>query len=81
MGFWLFALAAPRARTVVLGLATVAVAFTIEASQVLHLPWLDALRATQAGALVLGQGFLWSDLLCYGVGAGLAVFVDRLVSR
>ena len=28
------------------------------------------------GPLVLGHGFLWSDMVCYTVGVGLAVLID-----
>ncbi|HEX8349044.1 MAG TPA: DUF2809 domain-containing protein, partial [Hymenobacter sp.] len=50
--------------------ATMAAAFSfaIELSQLYHVGSLDQLRATTAGALVLGRGFLWSDLLCYATG-------------
>jgi uncharacterized protein DUF2809 len=49
-----------------------------ELSQLVHTPWLDALRANRLGALVLGRGFLWSDLVCYAVGVALAAGVDLL---
>ncbi len=48
----------------------------VELSQLLHTPWLDALRAHRLGALVLGRGFLWSDLVCYAAGVGLAAGTD-----
>ena len=51
----------------------VAFAFFIEVSQRYHAPWIDALRDTTLGGLVLGFGFLWSDLLCYGAGIGIGV--------
>ncbi|MBI3967005.1 MAG: DUF2809 domain-containing protein [Chloroflexi bacterium] len=52
------------------GAATLALtgSFLVELSQLYQAPWLNALRATRLGHLILGQGFLWSDLLCYGVG-------------
>lgn len=50
----------------------------IELSQLYHTPWLDALRTNRLAALVLGQGFLWSDLLCYAVGIGLGTALERL---
>ncbi len=53
----------------------------VELSQLLHTSWLDALRAHRLGALVLGRGFVWSDLVCYAVGVGLAARVDLLSSR
>ena len=42
--------------------------YLIEISQLYHAPWIDAIRSTALGGLVLGFGFLWSDILCYTVG-------------
>ncbi len=53
----------------------------VELSQLLHTPWLDALRAHRLGALILGRGFLVSDLFCYAGGAGLAAGLEWLRSR
>jgi len=49
--------------------------FVVELSQLYHAPWIDAVRRTRLGGLVLGYGFLWSDLPCYtaGVAAGVAL--------
>jgi hypothetical protein len=75
--FWLLSVARPRARTIVLFAASATIAFLVEIRQLYHAPWLDALRRTTPGALVLGQGFLWSDLVSYLVGAGGAAVIDR----
>jgi hypothetical protein len=56
-------------------------AMLIEASQLYHAPWIDAVRATRLGGLVLGFGFLWSDVVCYLVGVGLAALVDTALVR
>jgi hypothetical protein len=74
---WLLALLWPRAATGRLALGALAIAITVELTQLYRAPWLDAIRATPAGALALGQGFLWSDLACYAVGVSLAAFLDR----
>jgi len=50
--------------------------FVIEISQLYHAPWIDFIRNTRLGALILGYGFLWSDLLCYSIGITLGVFHD-----
>lgn len=42
--------------------------FLVETSQLYHAPWIDAIRQTTLGGLVLGHGFLWTDLICYSVG-------------
>ena len=81
MVFWLCALVRPRATTVALSVAALLIAVGVECSQLIRLPWLDALRATTLGALVLGQGFLWSDLARYAVGVVLAMGIDLLLGR
>jgi hypothetical protein len=54
----------------------------IELGQLYHAPWIDAVRDTRLGGLVLGFGFLWSDLVCYAAGIALAFALDyRLASR
>lgn len=52
--------------------------FAIEISQLYHSQWIDLLRRTRIGGLVLGYGFLWSDLVSYMVGIGVGVLIERL---
>jgi Protein of unknown function (DUF2809) len=79
MVVWLFAIARPKATTMALAVSAIVVALLIECSQLYHAPWIDSLRVTTPGALVLGQGFLWTDLVCYAVGVLLAALIDRLI--
>lgn len=60
---------------------TCLIALIDELSQFFHTPWLDELRSTTVGALVLGNTFVWTDLLCYLAGAVLAVIVDYVFIR
>ena len=76
MIFWLASIALPRASTTTLAAIAYGVSFTVELSQLYHAPWIDAIRATRLGALALGHGFLWSDLICYAVGVALASIID-----
>lgn len=52
--------------------------FAIEFSQLYHSTWIDNIRATTLGGLVLGYGFLWSDLAAYMIGIGLGVLVETI---
>jgi hypothetical protein len=63
--------------------AALAMSFSvmIEISQLYHAPWIDSIRGTTLGALVLGHGFLWSDLACYAVGVGLGILIERVGSH
>ena len=58
----------PRAPTGVLAMAALGVSFAVEFSQMIEAGWLEGLRETRLGALVLGRGFLASDLGCYLAG-------------
>jgi hypothetical protein len=50
--------------------------FLIEISQLYQAPWINAIRHTTLGGLILGFGFLWSDLVGYCVGVFLAWLFD-----
>lgn len=57
-------------------------AFSVEVSQLYHSPWIDDIRSTTLGGLVLGFGFLWRDLVCYSVGIALGlVFESAIAAR
>ena len=58
---------------------TLALAFLVEISQLYHAPWIDAIRQTTVGGLVLGFGFLWSDLVCYSVGVMIGVIAEGAI--
>lgn len=53
--------------------------FSIETLQLAQMDWLIGLRKTTLGHYILGQGFLWLDLLCYVVGSIVGYFIDKLV--
>jgi len=72
MVFLLIALVWNRALTWKIGLAAGLFCLGIEVSQLYHAAWIDALRGNRLGALVLGHGFLWSDLVCYAAGVAMA---------
>jgi len=56
-------------------------AFAIELSQLYHSAWIDSIRRTMAGGLILGYGFLWSDLLCYVIGISIGCSLETLLKR
>jgi hypothetical protein len=62
-------------------LASLLFCYGIEFSQLYKSLWINDLRHTLFGRLVLGEGFLWSDLLCYTVGVGIGIWVDKGLSN
>lgn len=71
-------LISPSARPARKACLAIGISFTVELSQLIHTPWLDTLRRTTPGALLLGRGFLWSDLACYVTGVVLGLGFDGL---
>ena len=55
--------------------------YAVECSQLWHAPFLETLRGTTLGGLVLGYGFLWSDVVCYTVGALVCAAAEWLWRR
>jgi len=71
-----FGLIMPRASTPRVALLAMAFSVAIELSQLYHAPWMDSIRHTTIGGLILGFGFLWSDLACYSFGVGLGTVIE-----
>jgi hypothetical protein len=77
--FLLIGLLMPRWPTWRVALVALLFSFAIELSQLYRAPWIDSVRHTVLGGLVLGFGFLWSDLICYAVGIGTGVAGEYLL--
>lgn len=85
MVYLLFRMLLPDYRTWTCALGALLFSFGIEFSQLYRAEWIDALRSTTGGALVLGRGFLTLDLIRYTVGIvgcwGMDSAVLHLLSR
>lgn len=51
--------------------------YLIEFSQLYHATWIDTIRQNRLGGLILGFGFLWTDLVAYLVGILGGFLVDK----
>lgn len=51
--------------------------FGIEIFQLVQIDWLIAIRKTTLGHYILGEGFLWLDMLCYVMGTLMAFLIDK----
>lgn len=78
--FGVAAFARPAAGTLRLWVAATVTTEVIELSQLYQAPWVQAVRATRVGGLLLGHEFLWSDVVGVALGAGAAALVDVLVA-
>lgn len=51
--------------------------FIIEVSQIYQGDWINQVRSTTLGALVLGRSFIFIDLIRYTAGVLVAFLIDR----
>ncbi|MCK5785263.1 MAG: DUF2809 domain-containing protein [Candidatus Sabulitectum sp.] len=55
---------------------SLAISFAVELSQLYQADWINSLRGTRVGGLILGFGFKWSDMLCYFTGIFVGFVID-----
>jgi hypothetical protein len=66
--FALFRAVFPRLKLSVIFILALDYSFLTELSQLWHNAFLDGIRNTLIGGLILGFGFMWTDLICYICG-------------
>ncbi len=66
----------PKAPSLTLAAASLAISFAVEFSQLYQAPHINLVRQTLPGKLLLGSGFLVSDLFCYVVGIALGAVAE-----
>ncbi|EJQ07131.1 ribosomal maturation YjgA family protein [Bacillus paranthracis] len=71
----------PKIETKKLAFISLMFCYGIEVSQLYHAEWIDSIRATTLGGLVLGYGFLWSDLVAYTIGVGIGMFCEFMLRK
>ncbi len=82
MVFFLVAISASRLSRPRIASMAATIAVGVELFRLVHAPWLDEFRLTTAGALLLGRVFSPLNMLAYGAGIVLAMWLDSYaVSR
>ncbi|WP_410992740.1 ribosomal maturation YjgA family protein [Bacillus cereus] len=71
----------PKTETKKLAFISLMFCYGIEASQLYHEEWIDSIRGTTLGGLVLGYGFLWSDLVAYTIGVGVGILCEVIFRK
>lgn len=81
LAFIVVGMVCPRWGTGRVAGAALAISYGVEISQLYHAPWIEAVRHTRLGAVILGFGFLWSDLVCYAAGVAIGAGADAAIAR
>lgn len=71
----------PMTRLLYIALGSLAVSYCVEFSQLIRWPWLVEFRSTTIGHLMLGQGFLWSDIASYTIGIVLFYLLTDYIEK
>jgi len=79
--FWLVRALKPSLPVLHSAFLATGFAYLIEFSQFYHAPWIDGIRSTTLGGLVLGFGFQLSDLICYFLGVCIGYVLNIWVIR
>ncbi len=80
MVYFMLCVVFPKLSPVKIAVIALSFSFAVEVSQLFQQDWLNQIRDTRIGKLVLGRGFLWSDFLCYTAGVLLAYLFDSKVA-
>lgn len=57
------------------------ICYGIEFLQLYQGEWMIELRKTLFGRYVLGQGFLWTDILAYTFGIAFAFYSEKIILK
>ncbi|MFH6963481.1 DUF2809 domain-containing protein [Flavobacterium plurextorum] len=57
------------------------ICYSIEFLQLYQSDWIIALRKTLFGRYILGQGFLWSDILAYTFGITFIFLIEKFTLK
>lgn len=77
MVFYIWSFVRPAATTTFLAQASLLTCYLVEFSQLVQAPWLNAIRHTTWGRLVLGASFSWMDLGAYTLGVTAGGLLDQ----
>ena len=62
-------------------LISIGICYIIELSQFYEANWIVEIRNYKLGGLLLGYGFLWSDLISYLVGGALGFSIEFFILK
>lgn len=69
----------PAISTRRLAVYALATSFVDEFSQLYHAPWIDSIRSTFLGHIILGSGFMWFDFAAYAIGILIGVLGESML--
>ncbi|MTH14279.1 DUF2809 domain-containing protein [Flavobacterium sp. LC2016-01] len=81
MIYFLVRIFLPAKKASVIVLISLLLCYCIEFLQLYQGEWIIELRKTLFGRYVLGQGFLWFDILAYTAGILFIFFIEKIILK
>lgn len=81
MLYWMIGFLFPNLSIRKLAFVSLSICFLVEFSQLYQVDWINGIRSNRLGRLVLGRGFLWSDLVAYTVGLISGVGIESYIKK
>ena len=81
MVFLIFGFLYKKSSTIKNAVKAILFSYAIEISQLYHAPWIDNIRTTTLGGLVLGFTFSFSDIVCYSIGIFIGFLVEIIGNK
>ena len=81
MAFLIFGLVFPRIPTTRISIYSLSVCFAVETLKLYPSQWLDSVRHTTLGHLVLGHSFTWKNYIAYTIGITIAAVFEYVAGR
>lgn len=79
MCFFIVGFLFPKTPSFKVAVISILICFAIECFQLYQADWIVNIRNTRIGALILGSGFLWSDMLSYTFGGFLGYVLEYFI--
>ncbi|WP_291152783.1 DUF2809 domain-containing protein [Flavobacterium sp. UBA7680] len=79
MIYFLVRIFLPVQKAFIVALFSLLICYCIEFLQLYQAEWIIELRKTLFGRYVLGQGFLWSDIMAYSFGVAFVFLIEKIM--
>ncbi|GKX28785.1 hypothetical protein SH1V18_12650 [Vallitalea longa] len=81
MVFYIIAILLDKKSDLFIFVSSVIITYIVEFTQLYHRPWIDDFRRTPIGHILLGQGFLFSDLIAYLAGIIIGYYIKKTIDN
>ena len=78
MFFFIIGFLFPNVKTLKIALISISICYIIELFQLYQSDWINNIRNNKLGGLILGFGFLWSDIISYTLGGFTGFIFEKI---